>query len=100
MIKRIALGVTGLFFVGVLGLELSAATAYANKVDCGKVMAEVSAGKKTKEIAKDLSISTSSVYRCKKKASGGTSTAKAGSKASPAASSAASPAAVTSPASH
>jgi hypothetical protein len=96
MIKRIALGVAGLFFVATLGLELSAATAYASKVDCGKVMAEDSAGKKTKEIAKELSISTSSVYRCKKKAAGD----KSSSKASPAASSAASPAAVASPASH
>jgi hypothetical protein len=30
-------------------------------------MKEVNGGKKAKEIAKDMSISTSSVYRCKKK---------------------------------
>ncbi|HEX4210825.1 MAG TPA: hypothetical protein VHY56_10555 [Candidatus Binataceae bacterium] len=41
---------------------------YANKVDCGKVMSEVTAGKKTNDIASDLKISTSSVYRCKKRA--------------------------------
>ena len=92
MIKRIALGVAGLFFVAALGLELRAATAYANKVDCGKVMAEVSAGKKGTEVAKDLSISPSSVYKCKKKASAG----KSGAKTSPAAS----PVAAASPASH
>ncbi len=50
-------------------LLVNAPSAFANKVDCGKVMSEVSAGKKAGEIAKDLNISTSSVYRCKKKAS-------------------------------
>jgi len=89
MIKRIALGAAGLFFVTALGLELSAATAYANKVDCGKVMAEISAGKKGTEVAKDLSISPTSVYKCKKKA-------KAAAKASPAAS----PVAAASPVGH
>jgi len=50
------------------GLSLNSSAAYANKVDCGKVMSEVAAGKKAKGIASDLKISTSSVYRCKKKA--------------------------------
>jgi hypothetical protein len=68
LIKRIALGAVAVFFVAGIGLELGAATAYANKVDCAKVMSEVGAGKKTKDIAKELSISTSSVYRCKSKA--------------------------------
>ena len=90
MIKRIALGAAGLFFIAALGLELSAATAYANKVDCAKVMAEVSAGKKAKEIAKDQNISKSSVYSCKSKAKA------AATKASPAAS----PVAAASPTSH
>jgi hypothetical protein len=90
MIKRIALGTLGLFFIAAVGLELSAATAYANKVDCGKVMAEINAGKKGTEVAKDLSISPTSVYKCKKKAKA------AAAKASPAAS----PAAAASPASH
>jgi transposase len=57
-------------------------SAYANKVDCGKVMSEVAAGKKAKDIASDLKISTSSVYRCKKKAK---SAAKPGMTPSPAA---------------
>lgn len=52
-------------------------SAYANKVDCTKVMSAVSAGKKGSEIAKDLNISTSSVYRCKKKAAGSKAAAKA-----------------------
>lgn len=82
MLKKIALGAAGLFFL-MAGLEVGATRAYANKVDCGKVMSEVAAGKKAKEIAKDLSISPSSVYRCKKKAKAGTSPAAA--EASPAA---------------
>jgi hypothetical protein len=91
MIRRIALAAVMLGFIGAVALELNVGPAYANKVDCGKVMSEVTAGKKTSEIAKDLSISSSSVYRCKKKAGGGKSA-----KASPAAS----PAATSSPASH
>ena len=91
MIKRLVLGTAGLFFVAALGLEMSAATAYANKVDCGKVMTEINAGKKGTEVAKDLGISPTSVYKCKKKA-------KAGAKMTPGASAAASPAPVASPA--
>jgi transposase len=54
-------------FAALIGVEFAPANAYANKVDCSKVMSEVSAGKKAKDIASDLKISTSSVYRCKKK---------------------------------
>jgi hypothetical protein len=64
------------------------------KVDCDKVMAEVHAGKKTEEIDKDLSISSSSVYKCKKKA------AAAAKSTPPKAVSSAAPAAASSPASH
>ncbi len=71
MLKKITLTAASLLFIGMVGLEFSATQAYANKVDCGKVMSEVAAGKKAKEIAKDLSISSSSVYRCKKKAKAG-----------------------------
>ncbi len=72
MIRKLALGIAGLSLTVAVGVGFNPANAWATagqKVDCGKVMAEVQAGKKTKEIAKDLSISTSSVYRCKKKAS-------------------------------
>jgi transposase len=57
-----------LVLVAGAGLGVAPRAAYANKVDCDKVMAEKAAGKKTKEIASDLKISTSSVYRCKEKA--------------------------------
>jgi hypothetical protein len=52
----------------------------AAKVDCDAVMNEVNSGKKAKEIATDLSISTSSVYRCKRHAK---AAAKAANKSSP-----------------
>jgi hypothetical protein len=57
---------------------------------------EVHAGKKTKDIDKDLSISSSSVYKCKKKA--GVSAAKS-TPAKTASNAMASPAAAASPAS-
>ncbi|HUN60152.1 MAG TPA: helix-turn-helix domain-containing protein [Candidatus Binataceae bacterium] len=68
MILRPLLLLTSLVMIAVMTLSAVPRTAYANKVDCGKVMTEVAAGKKAKDIASDLKISTSSVYRCKKKA--------------------------------
>jgi hypothetical protein len=38
------------------------------KVDCGQVMKELDGGKKPKEVAADMKISVSSVYRCRKHA--------------------------------
>lgn len=67
MIRRSILLLSSIAFAATLGLSAGSPSAYANKVDCGKVMSEVAAGKKTKDIASDLKISTSSVYRCKKK---------------------------------
>jgi hypothetical protein len=67
---------TALGLASVLAIGLIPANALATagkKVDCGKVVSEVQAGKKTKEVAKDLSISTSSVYRCKKLAAASSS---------------------------
>jgi hypothetical protein len=40
----------------------------ASKVDCDAVMAALGSGKKAKEVASDMKISTSSVYRCKRHA--------------------------------
>lgn len=89
--------------VAVLGAALIFAGAYApafaaTKVDCDAVMSALNSGKKAKEVAKDMSISTSSVYRCKKHAK---EAAKAESKAITAANKGkpvASPAAMASPA--
>lgn len=69
---KLALGLAGLSLMVVAGVGFSPANAWATagkKVDCDKVMSEVQAGKKTKDIAKDLSISNSSIYKCKKRAS-------------------------------
>lgn len=68
MIRRAILLFASLALIATLGLSLAPRAAYANKVDCTKVMSEVAAGKKASQISSDLKISTSSVYRCKKKA--------------------------------
>ncbi|HVN29149.1 MAG TPA: hypothetical protein VMT64_11710 [Candidatus Binataceae bacterium] len=63
---RMTAGLIGLAF----GFVLSAAPAHAaaKKVDCDAVMQELNSGKKTRVVAVDQKISTSSVYRCKKRA--------------------------------
>jgi|GEM_PF-3501630 uncharacterized protein (DUF433 family) len=59
------------FLVAVtVGLAMGASVALAargHKVDCAKVMSELNAGKKPKDVAKELKISRSSVYRCRRK---------------------------------
>lgn len=47
---------------------LSNAWAARKKVDCAKVMEDLSNGKKVAVVAKDLKISRSSVYRCRRRA--------------------------------
>lgn len=87
-----------LFLFGAVGLSFTPTSAWATagkRVECDKVMSEVAAGKKTKDIAADLKISTSSVYKCKKKAAAAT-TASASKKGAAAGMS--SPAAAVSPA--
>lgn len=93
MIRKLGLSILVIALMVVAGVSLDAGHAWAatgHKVDCDKVMAEVHAGKKTKEVAKDMNISTSSVYRCKKKAAADTAKSKASKRA--AAAPAASPA--------
>ena len=99
MIRKLALGIAGLSLVGAFGVGFNPTSAWATagkKVDCDKVMSEVGTGKKTKDIAADLKISTSSVYRCKKKAAGAAASTSASKKT--AANTMSSPAAATSPA--
>ena len=74
-----------------LGLGFRPAVALAAKVDCSKVMSELNGGKKASEVAADLKISTSSVYRCRR-------TAHAAAKSTPAAAAKSSPMASPSPA--
>lgn len=95
--RKLVLGFAGLSLAVAVGVGFNPPSAEATagqKVDCDKVMAEVHAGKKTKEIDQDLKISSSSVYKCKKKA-GGSASKSAATKAASAGM--ASPAAVASP---
>jgi hypothetical protein len=79
--KKFALVAASAMLMTTVAFGTSARPAYAApKVDCDAVMNEVTAGKKTKEIATDLNISTSSVYRCKRHAK---AAAKAANKSSP-----------------
>ena len=80
MIKKFALAAASAMLVTTVAFAVNARPVYAAKVDCDAVMNEVSAGKHAKEIAKDLNISTSSVYRCKRHAK---EAAKAATKSSP-----------------
>jgi hypothetical protein len=66
--KKIALAAASAMLATTVAFAVNARPAYAAKVDCDAVMSEVGAGKHAKEIAKDLNISTSSVYRCKRHA--------------------------------
>ena len=64
------------------------APAHHAKIDCDQVMSELGGGKKPKEVAEDMKISVSSVYRCRKKekvAEAATKEKKGGTAATPAA---------------
>lgn len=69
--NRIGRVAASLLIAVTIGLAMSAPAALAargRKVDCTKVMTELKAGKKPKDVAKDLKISRSSVYRCRRRA--------------------------------
>lgn len=67
--KKLSL-IVSIVLAAALCLQFGASSAWAarKKVDCAKVMSELNAGKKVSQTAKDLKISRSSVYRCRKKA--------------------------------
>ena len=68
-IRRIAVAAASAILVATIVCAASAHPAYAaDKVDCDAVMNELNSGKHAKEVATDLSISTSSVYRCERRA--------------------------------
>ena len=68
-IRRIAVAAASAMLVATIAFAASALPAYAaDKVDCDAVMNELHSGKHAKDVATDLSISTSSVYRCERKA--------------------------------
>lgn len=66
--KKLALAAASAMLVTTVAFTTSPRTAFAAKVDCDAVMSEVNSGKHAKDIAADLKISTSSVYRCKRHA--------------------------------
>src|SRR5258708_32239234 len=69
--KRVATTAAAILRALAMGVASGIPSAYAagkSKVDCDAVMNELNSGKKAKEVAKDLGISVTSVYRCKKKA--------------------------------
>jgi Skp family chaperone for outer membrane proteins len=70
IMKRLAMVAASVFLAAALGVAMAVPSAYAahKKVDCDKVMQELNSGKKPKAVAKDLDISRSSVYRCRRKA--------------------------------
>jgi transposase-like protein len=78
--KKIGIAAASLMLGLAFALSTAVPKAWANKVDCEAVMNELNSGKTVKEVATDLKISHSSVYRCRKKAK---QEAKAESKAHP-----------------
>ena len=69
LIKKSAIVAASAMLVATMIFGASGYPTYAaDEVDCNAVMNELHSGKHTKEVAKDLSISTSSVYRCKRHA--------------------------------
>ncbi len=69
MLFRKSTVVVSALLVATMILKTGSHPTYAaDEVDCNAVMNELYSGKHPKEVAKDLSISTSSVYRCKRHA--------------------------------
>lgn len=67
--KKLALIASFIIAVALtLQFSLASAALAAGKVDCAKVMEELGSGKKVAQVAKDLTISRSSVYRCRRMA--------------------------------
>ena len=68
LMKKFALVAASAMLATTVAFATNARPAFASKVDCDAVMNEVNSGKHAKDIAADLKISTSSVYRCKRHA--------------------------------
>jgi hypothetical protein len=68
--KKLGTGLIGIVFVGMVfaSFAVPAAQAAGSKVNCESVMQELNAGKKPKQVAQDMKISVSSVYRCRRQA--------------------------------
>jgi DNA-binding CsgD family transcriptional regulator len=66
--KKFGIAAASLMLGLALALSASVPNAWAKKVDCEAVMSQLQSGKTVKEVAADLKISRSSVYRCRKHA--------------------------------
>ena len=68
MTRKLLPVMAAFLFVVTVGFVRGSANAYAaaKRIDCNQVMSKLQGGKKVKDVAKDMSISTSSVYRCRK----------------------------------
>jgi hypothetical protein len=69
--KKLATIGACLAIVSAMALGVVVPNGYAArgvKVDCTKVMQELGEGKKSKEVAADMKISVSSVYKCRRRA--------------------------------
>jgi hypothetical protein len=64
-VSKIVPSIAGFALAVALGCGLRPGPVLAAKVDCSKVMSELNSGKKVAEVATDLRISPSSVYRCR-----------------------------------
>ena len=65
--RKIVPRIAGVALGIALAIVVKPLIVQAAKVDCSKVMAELNSGKKVADVASDLKISTSSVYRCRRK---------------------------------
>jgi len=63
--KKIAIASASAMLAMALAFSAAIPAYAADKVDCDAVMQELGQGKKPKDVATDLNISKSSVYRCK-----------------------------------
>lgn len=69
--KKLATMGACLAIVSAMALGVTVPNGYATtgvKVDCTKVMEELNGGKKPKDVAADMKISPSSVYKCRRHA--------------------------------
>ncbi len=66
--RKIGTATVSLLLAVALALAMGVPRAHAAKVDCSKVMQELNSGKKPKQVAADMKISASSVYRCRRRA--------------------------------
>jgi DNA invertase Pin-like site-specific DNA recombinase len=67
--RKFAIAAASVALAATMAIGFSSSAAFAaSKVDCDAVMSALSGGQKPKEVAKDMKISVSSVYRCKRHA--------------------------------